>query len=162
MDPTFARFFPWQTATQFLALRSIHFATKNLHQCCIKWLDFWTMPYDSVWYNLLDRQDQRSWEANRRFFLEQCVVAKWLVNGGKHCLVHLMVDKDDKYYDRIDVGFYVFSVDLEPTFFVENTENHSNYPWLSDGEGGWALICQNYNLHCSFALLEQPTKKSKT
>ena len=154
MKPEFSRLFPWQTAEQFISLRGIHYYSKNVFDLPLRWLDFWTMPYELVWQHLEKNQDKISWEANRLLFLQECVVAKWLCNKDKFCLVHLMLDKDDvDCYNRVDIGFYLFSVDLEPSFFVKNENNHQNYPWKSDGQLGLELICTNMHRKCSFSKL---------
>jgi len=161
MDPTFARFFPWQTASQFLALRGIHFNQLNAHHMPLRWIDIWVFPYDNVWQNLNDKPDRRSWEADRVFFLQQCLVAKWLVNNGEHCFVHLMVDKEDTHYNHVDAGFFCFPVSIAPSIFIASNENHDNYPWGDDGERGWAFICQNYQRRCAYDEIQPPLKKQK-
>ncbi len=162
MDPEFARFFPWQTAAQFNLLRTFHYASRNVHNSNIRWLDLWTLSFSDVWKNSTDAQHEASWSADRRFFLEKCTVAKWMVNGGKHCMVHIKLDPEDEFYDHIDVGFYCYPVEFAPEFLVQNTENHANYPWGSDGEKGWAAVCSNYHSHVSFKKVVLSTPVSST
>lgn len=154
MKNDFDRFFPWQTGKQFVLIRQSHALASNVHKKPMRWIDLWTLSYELVWQSIADPQDKESWTANRLFFLERCVVAKWLVNEGNHCLVHLMLDKDDTYYNRVDIGFYVFPVVEAPSFFVLDTANHEKYPWKSNGEHGWVAICSTFEQKVDYNIIE--------
>lgn len=157
MKDDFSRLFPWQTAEQFFALRGIHFTTKNVYDLPLRWIDFWTMPYELVWQHLAMRPEKSLWQENRLLFLQECVVAKWLCNDEKYCLLHVMIDKDDpECYNRIDIGFYLIATNLEPNFCVEDEKNHEKYTWKSDGNLALEMICKNLYRKCSYEELKKP------